>query len=284
LFFISFTKANSIVLAYFTPVAGQIFACRNREQQRHARGRGHLQEFATRGVAEAEAEASHRQAIPAPLSAWKRLPLHILIPMQQLRRGNMAAHSSVTDDLMRPACWGLTAARAQAQRLLARSDRRRTARQLVAALSTNDPEQRVRAADVARRITERDADFLVTHATEIASILADTPLTESRTRWHLGLVAARSARTPQQIRLAAAILWQLAEDKSNVVRCSAVEGLDLLARRDRGLLSTVEPFLHQALVTGTPAMRVRARNALCWLQANRRKRVRARSKSTDSLR
>jgi hypothetical protein len=200
--------------------------------------------------------------------------LHILTPMQQHRRGNMAARSSVKDDLMKPACWGLDEARAQAQRLLEQQDRRRPARELIAALITSNPEQRVRAADVARRITERDVDFLAPHAAGIASILADTPIAESRTRWHLGLVAARSARTPQQIRLAAAILWQLAEDKSNVVRCSAVEGLGLLARRDASLRSTVEPFLHQALLTGTPAMRVRARNALCWLQSNAAKKRR----------
>ena len=182
--------------------------------------------------------------------------------------GNMAARSSVKDDLMKPPCWGLDEARAQAQRLLMQQDRRRPARELIAALITSNPDQRVRAADVARRITERDVDFLAPHAAELASILADTPIAESRTRWHLGLVTARSVRTPQQIRLAAEILWQLAEDKSNVVRCSAVEGLGLLARRDASLRSTVEPFLHQALLTGTPAMRVRARNALCWLQSN----------------
>ena len=204
----------------------------------------------------------------------KRLPLHILTPMQQHRRGNMAARASVKDDLMKPHCWGLDEARAQAQRLLAQQDRRRPARELIAALITTNPDQRVRAADVARRITERDTEFLAPHAAEIASILADTPIAESRTRWHLGLVAARSARTPQQIRLAAEILWQLAEDKSNVVGCSAVEGLGVLARRDPSLRSTVELFLHQALVTGTPAMRVRARYALCWLQANAAKKRR----------
>jgi hypothetical protein len=61
--------------------------------------------------------------------------------------------STVKDDLMKPACWGLAIARAQAQHLLAQQARRRIARGLVQALSTNDPEQRVRAADVARRIT-----------------------------------------------------------------------------------------------------------------------------------
>jgi hypothetical protein len=181
-----------------------------------------------------------------------------------------AARSSINVDLLKPRCWGLAEARAHAQRVLAQPDRRRIARQIVAALSTSNPEQRLRAADVARRITEKDSGFFTSHAAAVASILAEIPITESRTRWHLGLVAARSARTPQQVRLAAEILWQLAEDKSNVVRCSAVEGLGLLARRDASLRNTVEPFLHQTLITGTPAMRVRARNALCWLQSSRR--------------
>ena len=176
---------------------------------------------------------------------------------------------------MKPACWGLAIAREHAHRLLAQADHRRIAASS-SMRSTTDQEQRVRAADVARRITEKDAGFLVAHAAEMASIFADTPISESRTRWHLGLVVARSARTPSDIRLAAEVLWQLAEDKSNVVRSSAVEGLGLLARRDPALRSSVEPFLHQALITGTPAMRVRARNALCWLQSgasSKRRRI-----------
>ncbi|HEY3988617.1 MAG TPA: hypothetical protein VGM02_04905 [Acidobacteriaceae bacterium] len=182
-----------------------------------------------------------------------------------------AAHSFVRDALLKPTCWGLDVARTQARRLLAQKDQHRTARYLVAAMATNDPEQRVRAADVARRITERDTDFLAPHASELASILADTPLSESRARWHLGLVVARSARTPQQIRFAAEILWQLAEDKGNVVRCSAVEGLGLLARRDPSLRNMVEPFLHQALATGTCAMQVRARDALARFESPSRR-------------
>lgn len=178
-----------------------------------------------------------------------------------------ASPSSLKDDLRKPTCWSLAAARAQAQRLLARPDRRRAARELVTVLSTNNAEQRVRAADVARRITDKDPDFLAAHASEIAAIFAEAPIAESRARWHLGLVVARTARTPSQIRLAAGLLWQLSQDKSNVVRCSAVEGLGLLARRDPSLRSSVEPYLEQAFAAGTPAMRVRARNALCWLRS-----------------
>jgi len=177
-----------------------------------------------------------------------------------------------TLDLLRIQHWRLDEARTAARRLLARRDRRHAARELVTCLLTQDRELRVRAADVARRITERDAECLAPHAAELASILAEIPIPENRTRWHLGLVAARTARTPNQIRLAAEVLWQLAEDKSNVVRCSAVEGLGLLGHRDRSLRSSIEPFLHQAFLTGTPAMRVRARDALHRLQSTGRNR------------
>ncbi len=173
-------------------------------------------------------------------------------------------------DLRKPSRWSLAAARAQAQRLLTRPDQQRAARELVTVLSTNNPEQRVRAADVARRITDKDSAFLAAHASDIAAVLADTPITESRARWHLGLVVARTARTSSQIRLAAGLLWQLSQDKSNVVRCSAVEGLGLLARRDPSLRSSVEPYLEQAFAAGAPAMRVRARNALRCLHSGKR--------------
>ena len=176
------------------------------------------------------------------------------------------SRNSVGADLMKTSGWGLAAACAYAEHLLAESARSRVARQLVTAMASSDPELRVRAADVARRVTDKDADFLAAYASEIADILAETPIAESRTRWHLGLVVARTAHTPAQVHLAAALLWQLSQDKSNVVRCSAVEGLGLLARRDPFLRASIEPYLEQSFATGTPAMRVRARKALGALQ------------------
>jgi hypothetical protein len=195
--------------------------------------------------------------------------LHIIV----IRAGTLRSRNSVTDDLLSTSCWGLAAARAHGKRLLAHPDPLRAARQLVTAIASRNPELRVRAADVARRITDKDPKFLAAHASEIVSVLAETPIAESRARWHLGLVVARTARTPAQIRLAAALLWKLSQDKSNVVRCSAVEGLGLLVLRDPSLRSTVEPYLEQAFAAGTPAMRVRARDALRALQPQHQTRA-----------
>ena len=158
--------------------------------------------------------------------------------------------------------WSLAAARAHAAAIVSRSDPDRARRDLVELLFSNDPDIRKRAADVARRISDHQREFLYPATAQFAAILADTPLGESRTRWHLGLVVARTARSASEISTAAELLWMLSEDASNVVRCSAVEGLGELAIRSRAIRAQAEPYLMRALTTGTPAMKCRARGAL----------------------
>jgi hypothetical protein len=54
----------------------------------------------------------------------------------------------------------------------------------------------------------------------------------------------------------------LAEDESNAVRCSAVEGLATLALTEDSLREEAEALVEQFLWKGgTPAMQVRARHA-----------------------
>jgi hypothetical protein len=119
---------------------------------------------------------------------------------------------------------------------------------------------RKRAADVARRISEREPALLGRYADELAGLLAQLPVEESRTRWHLGLVVPRIARTqPQRLRAARAMLL-LAEDASNVVRCSAVEGLGTLALADASLRDEAEAMVERYLCEGTLAMKSRSRH------------------------
>jgi hypothetical protein len=53
----------------------------------------------------------------------------------------------------------------------------------------------------------------------------------------------------------------LMEDESNVARCSAVEGMGLLASYEPSLLGEAEEMNERALREGTPAMKARARHA-----------------------
>jgi len=158
--------------------------------------------------------------------------------------------------------WGLPAARDLAAQILADKS---AVRCLVRELFDDDVEVRKRAADVARRITEKDARLLEPYAYELAGLLETLPTEESRTRWHLGLVVPRVAHTRMQRLRAARIMSLLAQDESNVVRCSAVEGLGLLAMQEASLRYEAEEMIERFLREGTKAMKSRARHVKTFL-------------------
>src|SRR3984957_1971579 len=162
--------------------------------------------------------------------------------------------------------WGLSRAREIAGEI---AEDKATVRALVRELFGEDVEVRKRAADVARRITERDGRPLEPYANELAGLLETIPMDESRTRWHLGLVVPRVAHTRAQRLRAAQAMSLLAGDESNVVRCSAVEGLGLLALQEASLRDEAEEMIEGFLREGTLAMKNRARTVMrMWAKAD----------------
>src|ERR1700730_16136820 len=157
---------------------------------------------------------------------------------------------------LRAARWGLPLARVIAGEV---GESKAAVRTLVRELFGEDVEVRKRAADVARRITERDGRLLERYADELAGLLETLPVSESRTRWHLGMVVPRVAHTRMQRLRAARTMSLLAGDESNVVRCSAVEGLGLLAVQEASLRDEAEEMIERFLREGTKAMKSRAR-------------------------
>jgi hypothetical protein len=159
-------------------------------------------------------------------------------------------------EMLGQGAWGLARARAVAGEI---GGRARDLKALVGVLFGDDVELRKRAADVAWRITDRDAGALRVYADELAGFLAELPVEESRTRWHMGLVVPRVAHTREQRLRAARLMLLLAEDESNVVRCSAMEGIALLAVEEASLRSEAEEMIERFLWDGTAAMKCRAR-------------------------
>ena len=158
---------------------------------------------------------------------------------------------------LRGARWGLPLARIVAGEV---GGDKAAVRAPVRELFGEDVEVRKRAADVARRITELDGRLLEPYADELAGLLETMAVEESRTRWHLGLVVPRIARTRVERLRAARVMSLLAEDESNVVRCSAVEGLGLLALQEVLLRDEAEEMVERFLREGTKAMKSRARH------------------------
>ncbi|HEX3471298.1 MAG TPA: hypothetical protein VHT28_08945 [Silvibacterium sp.] len=132
---------------------------------------------------------------------------------------------------------------------------------LLRALFSGDPRLRHHASDTVRRITEKQPEILTPHTERLLGLFSESAGDNWRTRAHLGLVVARIAQSRAHRLRAAGLLMPLYYDPSNVVRCTAVEGLGLLADREPSLRSQVEPLIDEALVTGTLAMQCRARDA-----------------------
>jgi hypothetical protein len=183
---------------------------------------------------------------------------HILRGMDALR------------DRLRCARWGLPLARAIAEEI---AGNKAAIRALVRELFGEDVEVRKRAADVARRVSERDGKLLEPYADEFAGLLETLPASESRTRWHLGMVVPRVAHTRMQRLRAARTMSLLAGDESNVVRCSAVEGLGLLALQEASLRDEAEEMIERFLHEGTKAMKSRARAVMrLWARREQRRK------------
>lgn len=163
--------------------------------------------------------------------------------------------------------WSLERARRIAQEI---QGQRRAVKALIETMFGGDAELRKRASDVARRITDNDTSALCDYVDELAGLLAELAPEESRTRWHLGLVVARIAHTREQRLRAARLMELLIEDESNVTRCSAIEGIGLLACDEPSLRGVAEEMIEQALRGGTPAMKARARQAKRRLEKSMR--------------
>jgi hypothetical protein len=162
--------------------------------------------------------------------------------------------------------WNLDAANRAAAEVMAAPEKVAT---LVRALYAEEEELRKRAADTARRVTEKQPELLFAHADRIIGVFSESDRVSEgstpdnwRTRAHLGLVAARIAQTRQQRLRVAGLLRPLLRDPGNVVRCTAIEGRGLLAAREPSLRAEVAPELEEALATGTLAMKNRAYYAL----------------------
>ena len=187
---------------------------------------------------------------------------------------NILRGMGTVGQMLRESGWGLGKARAIAAEI---GGDKAAVRALVRELFGEDAEVRKRAADVARRITEADAAPLEFYADELAGLLAEIPVEESRTRWHLGLVVARVAHTREQRLRAARLMELLMEEESNAARCSAIEGIGLLASEEPSLCGVAADMIARALREGTLAMKNRAKRAKKRLETALRSRGEPRS-------
>lgn len=169
--------------------------------------------------------------------------------------------------------WRTPEAKLLAKELLRDKKRPRLLEQIVNVLFVeDDPQLRSRMANVAHWMTEEEPEIFSLYADEIIGLLASLSLEENWSRYHLGLVAARSALTQAQHLRAAEMMRRLADDEQNVIRVTALEGFVHLAIREQSLQEEARTLLENARRNGTPAMKARARRMLKRLQSSQKVR------------
>jgi HEAT repeat protein len=133
-------------------------------------------------------------------------------------------------------------------------------RELIKCLWHENPVVRSRAADAAEKVSAKKPRLLDRHKRELLGLLTEAEQIELR--WHLAAMIPRLCLTPAERQRAAAALHRYLEDRSSIVKTLALQALAELAQNDAAMRPKVKQLLEEALQSGTPAMRARARNLL----------------------
>ena len=131
---------------------------------------------------------------------------------------------------------------------------------LIAALCSDDPLIRMRAADAAEKVTRTHPALARRFKKELLGLLNEA--TEPELRWHLAAIIPRIPLTPREIEMAAAVLREYLGNRSSIVKTFALQALFDLSQQDSRLRPEVDELVRMAARKGTPAMRARGRQLL----------------------
>src|SRR5438067_13731444 len=135
--------------------------------------------------------------------------------------------------------------------------------ELMAGLWNADPVVRMRAADVAEKVSRNQPELLQPFKAELLGLLREA--SEQELRWHLAQMVPRLLLTQLDRMRVASVLKSYLEDRSSIVKTFAMQALADLASDDTTLLPETVELVHQLTRSGTPAMRARGRKLLAQL-------------------
>jgi HEAT repeat protein len=136
--------------------------------------------------------------------------------------------------------------------------------ELIAGLWSEDPLVRMRAADATEKFTRANREFLQPYKKELLGLMAETR--QQELRWHLAAMIPRLELNARERQRAASFMESYLEDRSSIVKTSALEGLADLAQHDASLQPKTIELLRESTRNGTPAMKARSRKLLRQLE------------------
>jgi hypothetical protein len=142
----------------------------------------------------------------------------------------------------------------------------------------DDPIVRMRAADVAEKVTAEQSAYLQPFKTELIYQVARSE--QKEVRWHVAQMLPRLELDANERQVVVEILLGYIDDESKIVKTFSMQALADLAQADQDLEPQVLPLLERLAETGSPAMRSRGKRLLGDLElsatTNRASEIRSR--------
>jgi hypothetical protein len=135
--------------------------------------------------------------------------------------------------------------------------------ELMTGLWSGDAPVRMRAADAAEKVTRGNRELLRPYKKELLGLMAETQ--QQELRWHLAAMIPRLPLNATERKLAVSTMRGYLEDRSSIVKTSALQALADLAQDEPGLRPKVIDVLRESSRNGTPAMKARSRKLLLRL-------------------
>jgi hypothetical protein len=132
--------------------------------------------------------------------------------------------------------------------------------QLIPLMNDADSVVAMRACDAVEKLTADRASRLAGHTAFILTQVAHR--TEAEIRWHVAQLLPRLLLSARQKPLAVSILRGYLNDRSSIVRACALDSFCMLAGSDQAMRDEAKVVTAEAAVSGTPAMKARARRLL----------------------
>ncbi len=135
---------------------------------------------------------------------------------------------------------------------------------VVNAILTDDPGIKMRASDVAEKITKIHPEWL--HPYKKLFLDTISKISQQEVRWHTAQMMPRLKLTKTERKRVFDLLLTYLEDKSRIVKTSTMQALADIAIQDNAYLNQVQRLLSGLIKEGSPAMKVRGEKLLLTIE------------------
>ena len=135
---------------------------------------------------------------------------------------------------------------------------------VINAILVDDPGIRMRASDVAEKITRTHPEWLEPYKKLFLEVIST--IDQKEVRWHTAQMLNRMQYTTIEQQKVFNLLMTFLKDRSSIVKTFTMQALADLAIQNRTYLNQVQRLLYKLTQEGSPAMKTRGKKLLLALK------------------